>query len=355
MREYKSPICIRGAHLTCPLPLALESYWACEADCLHCVGRKLNKIWGHEQRATNPDEVAKKLRNALRNKNPKSPISQALHAKKVLWIGRKSDPYQPVELKLEVTRRLIQLLIELRWTFVVCSRYQSNAMRDMDIFLEAKELMTFLVEITPGGEADWELFERKRTTPVQRRLRIARRWQQQGIHVGVRGEPFIPGYHTAKQFRETLRLIRSYGLKSYNTYNLHMNEYTLHRLHDAGLDIERIWEHNQDKLWRPLQRDLCRIADEEGINLGCPDFVNVPPGWKNCANTCCGVDVPGAFTFNTHNWRTLSEKGIPPKDIIDDTWEGIGTDEDRGMAKKILSGRSKDYYTMEDSKSCSTG
>ena len=350
MREYKSPICIRHAHLTCPLPLALESYWACEADCLHCVGRKLNRIWGEEQRVTNPDSVRKKLRNALRNKNPQTPMAQALKAQKAIWIGRKTDPYQPIEMELMVTKGLVEILIDLRWPFIICSRYQANCQRDVDLFVKAGPLLICLVEITPGGESDWELFERKRTTPVNRRLRIAKRWQQLGIHVGIRGEPFIPGYHTTNQFRDMLRRLRSYGLRSYNTYNLHMNEYTLQRLHDVGLDIERIWEHNQDKLWRPIQCKLCQIADEEGINLGCPDFVNVPQGWKNCANTCCGVDVPGAFTFNTHHWRSLSQSGLASNDIIDRTWEDIGSEDDQHQARLILSGKSDDYYTMEDAK-----
>lgn len=348
MREYKNPITIRKAHLTCPLPLALEAYWACEADCLHCMGRRLNKIWGEEQRAADPDNVTEKLQRALRNKHPRSVIAQALHAKKVLWIGRKSDPYQPIEMALEVTRQLLKSLVDMEWPFIVCSKYVANAKRDEDILLEAGELATFLIEITPGLEADWHLFEHARTTPIHRRLRIARHWQKKGMNIGVRGEPFIAGYHTVRQFRETLRLLKSYGLKSYNTYTLHMNEYTMKRLYAAGLDIERIWEHNQDVLWGPIQKKLCQVADEEDIILGCPDFVNVPTDWKSKTNTCCGVDIPGAFTFNTHHWCGMVQDGIKSCDVIDETWEGIGKDEDKLTAKGILTGSSEYYYTMKD-------
>ena len=348
MLEYKSPICIRGTHLNCPLPLTLESYWACEANCLHCMGRRLNQIWGEEQRITDPEKVRQKLIQSQKNNNPKSPLAVALKLKKVFWLGRKSDPYQPIELEQGVTRSLVSTLIDMEWPFIICSRYIQNAMRDEDQFIRGKSWLTFLVELTPGGEQDWEFFEFGRTTPPLKRLQIARRWASQGIRVGVRGEPFIPGYHTTAQFRDTLRLIKSFGMTSYNTYNLHMNEYTLKRFHEIGLDIERIWEYNQDGLWRPIQQELCSIADEEGITLGCPDFVNTHPAWKSQTNTCCGVNIENAFTFNTHVWRQEIQAGKDKKQILGSTWEGIGTPEDQNIAESIVCGKTKELYTMED-------
>lgn len=350
MKRLKTAFSLRGAWLNCPLPLALEAYWNCEADCLHCPARHLNRTWGNEQRVIDPEDVRSQLERCLVrfNQPSKSPISQALRLKKALFIGRKTDPYQPVEMKLGVVRRLIQILLDLRWPAVICTRYLGNAVRDTDLFLQGREHLTLLAEITVGGESDWELLERSRTTPIHRRLRILRRWKKLGIKVGVRGEPFIPGYHTPRQFRDMLQRLKSFGLNSYNTYNLHMNDFNLRRLHEAGLDIERIWTHNQDRLWRPLQRELCAIAEEEGVRLGCPDFVNVPKDWKSRTNTCCGVDVEGAFTFNTHFWRSLVQIGKTPDEVWKKTWEGIGTEEDQSQARIILTGSSREVYTMKD-------
>lgn len=340
---------MRQAHLTCPLALALESYWNCEADCFHCMGRRLNKIWGEEQRITDPEDVKKTLLNALKNKEPKSIIAQALHLKKAFFLGRKTDPYQPLENTKKVTQRLLQILIELNWSVVVCSRYQENMERDTELFLSGGKYIHLLTEITCGGEFDWELFERKRTTPIEERLKITAHWQKLGIKVGVRGEPYIPGYHTLLQFKDMLKRLKSYGLKSYNIYNLHMNEYTIKRFYALGLDIEKIWELNQDSHWKILQKKLCRIADEVGITLGCPDFVNVPTDRIFNTNTCCGIDVNNALTFNTHNWRTLHLQQHSSLEILDKTWEGIGTEEDMKQAKLIVLGKpSKEYYTFKD-------
>ena len=163
--------------------------------------------------------------------------------------------------------------------------------------------------------------------------------------MGVNGEPFIPGYHTTKQFRGILRRLKAVGVRSYNTYNLHLNDYVAKRLIEIGLDIERIWRMNQDNQWRPIQQELCSIALEEGMVLGCPDFVNVPKDWREMANTCCGIDVPNPSRFNTHYWRRLSQDGKSPEEMEKLTWEGVG---DEKMAAKIVRGKDCEFYTLGD-------
>lgn len=348
MLEYKNPIKIRGTHLSCPLPLTLESYWTCEADCLHCMGRRLNKIWGNAQKMANPDNVRRILTNALKKENS-TPLSKALFIKKAFFVGRKADPYQPIEKEHHITRQLLSILNDLEWPYVVCSRYQENMVDDTELFLHNKALSNILVEVTCGGEADRELFEMNRTTPVLDRLRIAKEWRKMGINVGIRGEPYIPGHHTLSQFRETLKLIKSFDIYSYNIYNLHINEYTLKRLHTAGLDIEKIWEMNKDVHWKTTQKRLCTIAEQEGVTLGCPDFVNLPKSFRSTTNTCCGIDVTNAFTFNTHVWRNGFLDKKSPKRIMEESWERIGSADDYSMAEMIVNKKdSKDFYTFKN-------
>lgn len=349
MEIYKNPIRMREDHLSCPLPLTLESYWTCEADCVHCIGRRLNHIWGNTPKKTDPEAIRRKLINSTK-RLPKSFTAQSLYNKKPFFIGRKTDPYQPIELTERVTSQLIQVLFDLDWPFVIRSKYPSNMEVDTDLFLQRPDLVHILIEITPGLAKDWSLFEHERTTPIPERFRIIEKWLKLGLNVGVRGEPFIPGYHTPSMFARTLKLLKKYGIYHYNTYNLHLNEYNAKRLLDIGLDIERIWEENQDQRWRETQHELCAIANQEQVMLGCPDFVNTPKDWTHKTNTCCGIDVKNAFTYNTHNWRNLYLQGLVPAQILDKTWEGIGTVQDIDNAETIVHSRpSKDLYTFKDS------
>ena len=339
---------MREDNLYCPLPFSLEVYWTCEADCSYCIARRLNHIWGNVQKVTNPQNLEKKLKNALLNQNPKSVITQALAKKKAFYIGRKADPYQPIELETKATQEIIKILGKLEWGAVLCTKYTTNLERDFDLICKNKKYISILTEVTVGLEQDWELFENKRTSPINDRLILLKKLQDKGVNVGVRGEPFIPGFHKYSEFRETLKRIKSMGLKSFNTYNLHMNEHNMKRLLELGVDIERVWELNQDERWGSIQKKLCRIANDENMILGCPDFVNVPKNWYPCVNTCCGINVYNAFTFNTHKWRNLILDGVPAEYIINNTWEEIGCSKQKIQAKTILTKDSKEFYTFKN-------
>ncbi len=351
-KHYGSPICVRWDCLTCPLPVTVECYWSCAADCVHCHVRRLNRTWGNDLRPAEPDAIRRKLEAGLKNPSPKSSLAWALKRKKTLWLGRKSDPYQPVELQLKVARRIEKHLVALGWSFLLSSKYLASVERDEGVLAKAAAagLLTVLSEISPGAELDWAVLERERTTPIEERLLLLSRWKRWGWNVGVNGEPFIPGYHTEAQFRDILRRLKACGLRSYNTYNVHLNDFVAKRLLEAGLDLERIWTLNQDQYWRPQQRRLCAIAEEEGMTLGCPDFVNVDPSWREQTNTCCGVNVSNPCRYNTHTWRRRLQRGKYTRDqILEKTWEGIG---DQELGRKIMFGEPCDHYTMRDAGLC---
>jgi len=346
-KTYKSAVGIRGDCLYCPLPFSIDSYWNCEADCHHCYLRKLNRTWGQDLRPADPEQIRRKLEAGLKNKNPKTSLANALRLKKTIRFGNKTDPFQPAEIKHKVSMRILQHLIDLNWTFVIQTHFLGNLVLCEPLLQEArdKKLLTVMPVISPGAEWDWETLERKRTTPIDKRFRIMRRWVRTGYAVGVNGEPFIPGLHTTEQFRDLLLRLKDIGVESYNTYNLHLNDHVAKRFHSIGLDIEKIWTMNQDRPWRKIQKKLCEIADDVGIRLGCPDFVNTGSDWKEQANTCCGINVPNPSLFNTHYWKSMLQAGHDKEHIENTTWEGIGNKEE-GL--KILTGKKGDFYTMKD-------
>jgi hypothetical protein len=299
-------------------------------------------------RPADPDEVGQKLMNGLKNPNPQTSLAWAMKLKKTLRLGNKTDPYQPAELIHRVSRRIQLLLVKLNWSYVIQTKFLDNLSEDDEVMSKASELgiLTIMPVITPGAESDREVLERGRTTPIDVRLKLIESWIRRGWNVGVNGEPFIPGYHTPGMFRDMLKRLKAAGVRSYNTYNLHMNDHVAKRFVEIGLDLERIWEHNQDKIWRPIQRDLCNIAAEEGMVLGCPDFVNVNPDWRARSNTCCGITVPNPSRYNAHFWRHLVQKGVDRDGVLAKTWEGIG---DKAQGERIVMGDGTcDFFTLRD-------
>jgi len=347
MKRYKSAVGLRGDCLSCPLPLSIDGYWNCEPNCHHCPFRRLNRTWGEDLRPADPDDVARKLENGLKNKNPKSSMAYALKLRKTIRIGSRTDPFQPAEMKHGVVKEIIKSLIKLDWTFVIQTRFLHNLIEYQPLLEKArkKNLITILPIISPGLDWDWEVLERKITTPIPDRGIIIQKFLKWDFPLGVNGEPFIPGLHTTWMFTEAIEWLKSVGVKSYNTYNLHMNDDVAKKLHTIGLDIEKIWMENQDNRWRDTHQKLCNIAISKGMRLGCPDFINTGWGYKEPANTCCGINVPNPSRFNTHHWKHLLQKGKSPKQVYKDTWEGIG---DRELAQKILKGQKCDYFTIKD-------
>lgn len=345
---YKNPITVRGDSLYCPLCLSIDSYWGCEPDCLHCYLRGLNYTWGKDFRAADPEYIRRKLEAGLKNRNPKTPLAHCLAMKKTLRLGNKSDPFQPAEDRLHVSAEVVKVLVGLEWSFVIQTRFPARAwIAIREVASKAPDRIIHLMPVvSPGLDRDWELFERKRTEPPEVRVKVAGLAKRKGIPVAVNGEPFVPGFHTPKDFRDTLRLLKSHGITSYNTYNFHFTPFVAKRL--VGIkevDIERIWYHNQDREWRRILRTLISIADEEGVLLACPDFVNTGKARTEPFNTCCGIDVPNPATFNTHHFKRLWQEGLPPDEILKRAWDGSGNWE---VGRKIVLGTARNVFTLKD-------
>jgi len=224
--------------------------------------------------------------------------------------------------------------------------FTDNVVEDAELLERYKSQVTLMPIVSPGLERDWEVLERRATTNPMRRLAQARNWADRGFRVGINGEPFIPGFHTVADFARVIQLICDYGLKSYNTYNLHLNDWNAKAMYQAGVDIERVWEMNQDGPWRDILQELISIAAAAGVVLGCPDFVN-SGGYAEPVNTCCGFDVPNPCTFNLITWKKLRARGMSDEQIIECTWDGVG---DKEEGRRLLAGGVKELYTLDDIK-----
>lgn len=343
----KSSLTVRGDSTYCPLCLSLDSYGNCLEDCWHCYFRNLNAVWGTDLKPVDLDLFEKKLASGLINKNPVTPLANCLKNKNTIRWGNKSDPFQTVELKYRLAPKIFNLLNKYEWSFVIQTRF-THILSEYERYIKRANkagLITIMPVISPGLEKDWEILERKRTTPISTRFENIKNWLSMGINVGVNGEPFIPGYHTVKDFENTMKLLKKHHIPSYNTYNFHFNAFVAKRLHAIGIDIEKIWEMNQDKEWKKILQQLLDLSVKYGIRLGCPDFVNTGPIWKEQANTCCGVNVPNPATFNTHYFKKMKQDGKSFEQIMKGCWDGSGN---RETGESIIKGTKCEFYTLKD-------
>lgn len=347
MELYKTPLSVRGDMLYCPLCFSLDSYWGCIYNCAHCYLRNMNKVWGQEYRVIDPEKLRKKLENGLKNKNPKSPVAYCLALKKTIRWGNKADPFQPLPGQTKLSKAVFEILYDLEWSYVIQTMNTDIMMEHEGAIVRAgrKRLATIMPVVSPGLEKDWVTFENRKTNNPFSRLAHIRRLRRQGVSTGVNGEPFIPGFHTVDDFRDTLKALRSYGIRRYNTYNFHFTPFVAHRLHNIGVDIGKIHYANKDKNWKPILMQLLDLSKKYGVLLGCPDWVNTGVEWREKANTCCGVHAKNPSRFNAHEWKRRLQLGQSPEQVLQDTWEGIGNFKE---GKDVMYGTTNDKYTMID-------
>lgn len=173
-----------------PFDASINPYRGCEHGCVYCYARPTHEYFGYsagldfETKIFVKHEAPDLLRAQLMSKR---------WAPKELAISGVTDPYQPIERKLQITRRCLEVLAEFRNP---CGIVTKNRLvtRDIDIL---KELVRFnaarvFISITTLNVALNRVME-PRTSLPQQRLEAMRALADAGIPVGVMVAPIVPG------------------------------------------------------------------------------------------------------------------------------------------------------------------
>ena len=112
---------------------------------------------------------------------------------KVLSMSGVTDPYQPVERKLGITRGCLQVLAGFRNPVVIVTK-NHLVTRDIDLLSElaGHEAAAVAVSLTTLDDDLRRVMEPRTSRPV-RRLAAIRKLSEAGVPVGVMTAPVIPG------------------------------------------------------------------------------------------------------------------------------------------------------------------
>ncbi len=120
-------------------------------------------------------------------------LSSARWEPKVLSMSGVTDPYQPVEKRLCITRRCLEVLAEFRNPVVIVTK-NHLVTRDIDLLSElaGHEAAAVAVSLTTLDDGLRRVMEPRTSRPV-RRLAAIQRLAEAGIPAGVMTAPVIPG------------------------------------------------------------------------------------------------------------------------------------------------------------------
>lgn len=173
-----------------PFEASLNPYRGCEHGCVYCYARPFHEYLGFssgldfETKIMVKEDAPKLLRVEL-----SSPKWQP----KVLAMSGVTDPYQPIERRLKITRGCLEVLVEFRNPASIVTK-NLLVTRDLDLLGElarhnAAVVFISLTTLNPGLRKVME----PRTAPPAARLATIAKLAQAGVPVGVLIAPVIPG------------------------------------------------------------------------------------------------------------------------------------------------------------------
>lgn len=237
-----------------PMAYSMNPYQGCEHGCAYCFARPTHEYWGYSagvdfERVIMVKKNAPQLLEQFFKKRGYKP-------EPILMSGN-TDCYQPIERKLEITRKLLQVCLDYRHPVHVLTK---NALvtRDIDILtkLSEKNLVTVSLSI-PTINEDLRRVLEPRTSSVNTKLKALETLSKEGIPTHVMVAPMIPGLNTP-EILPIVKTIAELGAQSFG--------YTLVRLNDTVEPVFIDWleAHYPDR----KDKVLHQISEMHGGKLG---------------------------------------------------------------------------------------
>jgi len=169
---------------------SINPYRGCEHGCIYCYARPAHAYMGlspgldFETKLFFKPDAAKLLEKELSKKGSKP---DRVH------IGGNTDPYQPAERKLKITRGVLEVLERFGHPLSVITK-SNLIVRDADILgqMAARGLASAAISVTTLDRSMARAMEPRAATPAKRLEAIAR-LSEAGVPVGIMFAPAIPG------------------------------------------------------------------------------------------------------------------------------------------------------------------
>lgn len=172
-----------------PFDTSLNPYRGCEHGCIYCYARPTHEYLGYsagldfESRILVKRDAPELLRREL---------GAPRYRPQVIALSGVTDPYQPIERKLGITRRCLEVMRECRNPVAIVTK-NALVVRDADLLAELArhDAAAVYLSITT---LDAELARRlePRASHPQERLKAIAALSERGVPVGVLVAPVIP-------------------------------------------------------------------------------------------------------------------------------------------------------------------
>ncbi len=192
----------------------VNPYRGCEHGCVYCFARPNHEFLGFsagldfETRILVKREAPSLLREAL--------AAPSWRPRPIMLSGN-TDPYQPIERRLRVTRGCLEVLAEARHPVALITK-SHRVVDDLDTLVELArhDAVAVTLSVTTLRRELQRRMEPRASTP-ENRLRAIRALANAGVPVGVNLAPVIPGL-TDEEMPAILEAAREAGASGRATF-----------------------------------------------------------------------------------------------------------------------------------------
>ena len=172
-----------------PFEQSINPYRGCESSCIYCYARPSHAYMGlspgldFESRLFYKADAAKVLERQL---------ARPGYVCKAITLGANTDPYQPVERRMKVTRSILEVLARTHHPVAIITKH-ALVLRDLDLLagMAREGLVSVAVSVTTLDTELKRVMEPRAASP-QARLRTLAALSAAGVPTSVMAAPMIP-------------------------------------------------------------------------------------------------------------------------------------------------------------------
>ena len=280
---------------------SINPYRGCEHGCVYCYARPSHAYLGL---SPGLDFKSKLLMKPHAPELLERELSAPNYVPKIIALGSNTDPYQPIERRYQITRRILEVL-ERAGNPVGIVTKSALVLRDLDILarMAKRDLVKVAISVTTLDAKLARVMEPRASTPL-RRLDALRQLVKAGVPTSTLVAPVIPAINDA-ELERILEAVAEAGVRNAG--------YVLLRLPLEIRDLFREWltENFPDRVERvfKLVRDT-RGGKDNNSTFGKRMTGSGPIAWmigRRFEVACARLG------FNLTSVKTTTEHFRPPR------------------------------------------
>lgn len=163
---------------------AINPYIGCSHGCIYCYARFMKKFTKHTERWGDFVDVKINMPEILSKE-----IKKERYKNGNIYVGTVTDPYQPLEEKYEITRKVLEILSEYPYPVSILTK-SDLVLRDIDILKRFKNVdVNFTLNTL---DEDWKNLVEPNSPPIENRILAISKLKEENIKVYAMMGPFWP-------------------------------------------------------------------------------------------------------------------------------------------------------------------